>query len=75
MEFLVSIFEWIGTNESVLSGVAATIVILSVLYIPIRTLVRRWAGSTGVEPCVSWIPMGIQSKGNAPAVPTGTHRD
>jgi len=50
VEFFVSIFEWIGTNESVLSGVAATIVILSVLYIPIRMLVRRWAGSDRVEP-------------------------
>lgn len=45
MEFLGSIFQWIGTNESVLSGVAATIVILSVLYIPLRMLIRRWTGS------------------------------
>jgi TolB-like protein len=50
VEFFVSIFEWIGTNESVLSGVAATIVILGVLYVPIRTLLRRWAGSDVIEP-------------------------
>lgn len=45
MGFFIRIFEWIGTNESVLSGVAATIVILGVLYVPIRSLVRRLAGS------------------------------
>jgi adenylate cyclase len=49
VEFLGSIFQWIGTNESVLSGVAATIVILGVLYIPIRMLVRQWTGTGSVE--------------------------
>ena len=44
MEFLGSIFRWIGTNESVLSGIAATIVILGVLYVPIRMLLRRSMG-------------------------------
>ena len=54
MEFLGSIFRWIGTNESVLSGLAATIVILGVLYVPIRTLLRR-AGS-GTRPGVASSP-------------------
>ena len=53
VEFLSSIFRWIGTNESVLSGVAATIVILGVLYVPIRTLFRRWTGSAQSEVEVS----------------------
>jgi adenylate cyclase len=41
VEALGSIFEWIGTHEAVLSGIAATIVILGVLYSPIRRLMRR----------------------------------
>jgi TolB-like protein/Tfp pilus assembly protein PilF len=45
VEFFGSIFQWIGTNESVLSGVAATFVILGVLYVPIRMLIRRWTHS------------------------------
>ena len=40
MEILGSIFRWIGTNESVLSGIAATIVILGVVYMPVRRLLR-----------------------------------
>jgi adenylate cyclase len=44
VEFLGSIFRWIGTNESVLSGTAATIVILGVLYVPVRMLLRRSRG-------------------------------
>ncbi len=40
MDFLGSIFRWIGTNESVLSGIAATIVILGVVYVPISRLLR-----------------------------------
>ena len=51
MEFFGSIFRWIGTNESVLSGIAATIVILGVIYIPIRTLLRR-----STEPVDSKMP-------------------
>jgi adenylate cyclase len=50
VEFLGSIFRWIGTNESVLSGIAATIVILGVLYVPIRMLLRRTSGR--VEPAL-----------------------
>jgi len=49
VEFLGSIFQWIGTNESVLSGVAATIVILGVLYVPIRMLIRQWTRSAEPE--------------------------
>jgi len=41
VEAIGSIFEWIGTNESVLSGIAAAIVILGVLYAPVRRLFRR----------------------------------
>jgi TolB-like protein/Tfp pilus assembly protein PilF len=41
VQALGSIFEWIGANEAVLSGIAATIVILGVLYAPIRRLLRR----------------------------------
>ncbi len=65
MEFLGSIFQWIGTNESVLSGVAATIVILSVLYIPLRMLIRRWTGSA--EPVTTIQPDA--------GVPTLLHTD
>jgi TolB-like protein/Tfp pilus assembly protein PilF len=49
VEFLGSIFQWIGTNESVLSGIAATIVILGVLYVPIRMLLRRSSGIIETE--------------------------
>jgi len=45
LQFFVSIFEWIGTNEAVLSGIAATIVIVGVLFTPVgrglRALLRR----------------------------------
>ncbi len=40
MEVLGAIFGWIGANESVLSGIAATIVILGVLYTPINRMRR-----------------------------------
>jgi len=33
-------FQWIGTHEAVLSGIAAAIVIVGVLYAPVRQLVR-----------------------------------
>ena len=42
MEALGSIFEWIGANEAVLSGIAAAIVILGVLY----SFFRRLFGSS-----------------------------
>jgi len=38
MEVLGAMLDWIGANESVLSGIAATIVILGVLYAPIRRM-------------------------------------
>ena len=45
MELLASIFDWIGTNEAVLSGIAATIVIVGVLFTPVgrglRALFRQ----------------------------------
>jgi adenylate cyclase len=45
VELLTSIFEWIGTYEAVLSGIAATIVIVGVLFTPVgkglRALFRR----------------------------------
>ena len=45
MELLTAIFEWIGTYEAVLSGIAATIVIVGVLFTPVgkglRALLRR----------------------------------
>ncbi|MCZ6784981.1 MAG: hypothetical protein O7G30_16910 [Proteobacteria bacterium] len=45
MELLASIFDWIGTNEAVLSGIAATIVIVGVLFTPVgkglRALFRK----------------------------------
>jgi adenylate cyclase len=50
VDFFGSIFGWIGTNESVLSGIAATIVILGVLYVPIRTLLTRSTESVEPEP-------------------------
>jgi adenylate cyclase len=40
MEVLGAIFDWIGANEAVLSGIAATIVILGVLYTPLGRLLR-----------------------------------
>ena len=45
MEVLASLFEWIGANEAVLSGIAATIVIVGVLFTPLgrglRALLAR----------------------------------
>jgi adenylate cyclase len=35
LELFVSIFQWIGANEAVLSGIAATIVIVGVLFTPL----------------------------------------
>jgi len=55
VEFLGSIFRWIGTNESVLSGIAATIVILGVLYVPIRALLRRSTRASESNPAASRI--------------------
>jgi TolB-like protein/Flp pilus assembly protein TadD len=47
LDTVVSWFQWIGANESVLSGIAATIVIVGVLFTPIRrglgALLRRAA--------------------------------
>jgi adenylate cyclase len=40
MSAIGAIFDWIGANESVLSGIAATIVILGVLYTPFNRLRR-----------------------------------
>lgn len=55
MEKLISAFQWIGANEAVLSGIAATIVIVGVLFTPVgrglRALVRRGrAGGPGAPP-------------------------
>jgi len=41
VEVVGSIFAWIGESEAVLSGIAATIVILGVLYAPLRRLLGR----------------------------------
>lgn len=46
MEIIRSIFTWIGTNESVLSGIAAAIVILGFAYRPVRGLFDRRAGDS-----------------------------
>jgi adenylate cyclase len=54
METFTSLFEWIRTNEAVLSGIAATIVILGVLYTPVgrgvRALLRRERGRKDAAP-------------------------
>ena len=47
MEALGSVFEWIGANEAVLSGIAAAIVILGVLYSFFR---RLFASSKNASP-------------------------
>jgi len=48
VDFLVSGFAWIGAHEAVLSGIAATIVIVGVLFTPlgrgVRALIRRRRG-------------------------------
>ncbi len=57
MEGLARVFEWIGANEAVLSGIAATIVIAGVLFTPVgrglRALVRRERPGAGREPASS----------------------
>ncbi len=45
MEVLASLFEWIGENEAVLSGIAATIVILGVLFTPLGSGMRALLGT------------------------------
>ncbi len=40
MDALLSIFQWIGQNEAVLSGIAASIVIIGVLFTPLGRGVR-----------------------------------
>ena len=47
MDILASIFEWIGANEAVLSGIAATIVIVGVLFSPFGRGLRALVGSGG----------------------------
>lgn len=53
MEILVSALHWIGANESVLSGIAATIVIVGVLFTPVgrgvRALLRRRRGGSALD--------------------------
>lgn len=44
METLVGFFEWIGRNEAVLSGIAASIVILGVLFSPLGAGLRALLG-------------------------------
>jgi len=54
VENLVSLFQWIGANEAVLSGIAATIVIVGVLFSPVgrglRALGRRGRADGPGEP-------------------------
>jgi adenylate cyclase len=56
VENFVPLFEWIRTNEALLSGIAATIVIVGVLFTPVgrgvRALLRRGSGgeATGARP-------------------------
>ena len=44
MEVLTSLFGWIGANEAVLSGIAATIVIIGVVFTPLGRSVRALLG-------------------------------
>jgi len=54
VEQLVSVFQWIGAHEAVLSGIAATIVIVGVLFTPVgrglRALGRRGRADGPGEP-------------------------
>jgi adenylate cyclase len=65
METFTSLFEWIRTNEAVLSGIAATIVIVGVLYTPVgrgvRALLRREGGREDAAP-------GSSGEGHLPIV-------
>jgi adenylate cyclase len=67
VELLASIFGWIGTNEAVLSGIAATIVIVGVLFTPVgrglRSVFRRpepaASNSAGAETRVENPPLVV----------------
>ncbi|MDJ0789616.1 MAG: hypothetical protein QNK05_22710 [Myxococcota bacterium] len=53
MDLILSIFDWIGANEAVLSGIAATVVIVGVLITVgrgARSLFRGGAASTSTPP-------------------------
>ena len=53
MEAFTALFEWIRTNEAVLSGIAATIVIVGVLYTPVGRGVRALLRREGAAPASS----------------------
>jgi adenylate cyclase len=69
VEFLGSIFDWIGTNESVLSGIAASIVIIGVLYVPIRALLRGRTdrGNSTDSPVETAVPEAPTSGDSVPS--------
>jgi len=50
VEILASAFQWIGANEAVLSGIAAAIVIIGVLYAPVRRLFAKRPAAQASEP-------------------------
>lgn len=66
MAALSSLLEWIGANESVLSGIAAAIVILGVLYAP----VRRFLGGRGGAREAAIAGAGADSTPTAPPLVT-----
>lgn len=68
MELLGQVFRWIGAHESVLSGIAATIVILGVAYVPIRALVQR-TRSSSAPPAPADDPNRVPSPTSASATP------
>jgi len=63
MEVLGAIFDWIGANESVLSGIAATIVIVGVLYTPVQRLLRARRSSESAS-----VPEAVEAPAGPPPV-------
>jgi len=63
LDIFLSLFEWIGANEAVLSGIAATIVIFGVLF----TLVRGARTMMGRKPAANEAPA------TGPGAPEASH--
>ena len=61
MALFTSLLQWIGENEAILSGIAATIVIVGVLFTPlgrgVRALMRRRAPETAAAPDTAYPPL------------------
>jgi len=74
VDVFISVFGWIGSNEAVLSGIAALIVIVGVLFTPLgrglRALLRHDEGGSSAAPATPVVP-GTGARTDAHSDPPG----